>query len=363
METETAVQITDTAKRPGQIYFVDPLQDKRWADFVNWHPKASVFHTPPWLEALSRTYGYRPIVFTTSPPGSPLENGLVSCDVRSWLTGRRLVSLPFSDYCEPLFNSSGDLQLLMRYFQDGVAQGKWRYVEFRPVDGIVEAAAGRDSFQRSGNYFWHRLYLQLQTEDLFRSFDKDSVQRRIRRAERAGLREECGRSEDLLRRFYDLLVMTRKRHGLPPQPYAWFRNLGNTFGDSLEIWMATKEKVPVASILTLRFKDIVYYKYGCSDARYNNLGATPLLLWRAIAAAKSTHARAFDFGRTEANNEGLINFKDKWAPRSNPLVYLRFPRGVSQAEDRRLKVLKQVFGRMPGKLLALTGTIIYRHIG
>ena len=75
----------------------------------------------------------------------------------------------------------------MRYFQDAVAQGKWRYVEFRPVDGIVEAAAGRDSFQRSGNYFWHRLYLQQQTEDLFRSFDKDSVQRRIRRAERAGL--------------------------------------------------------------------------------------------------------------------------------------------------------------------------------
>jgi hypothetical protein len=363
METETAAQIAHTASRPGQIYLFDPLQDKRWSDFVSWHPNASVFHTPSWLQALNRTYEYKPVVFTTSPPGSPLENGLVSCDVRSWLTGRRLVSLPFSDYCEPLFNSSGDLQLLMRYFQDAVAQGKWRYVEFRPVNGIVEAAAGRDSFQRSGNYFWHRLYLQPQTEDLFRSFDKDSVQRRIRRAERAGLGEECGRSEDLLHRFYDLLVMTRRRHGLPPQPYAWFRNLVNTFGDSLEIWMASKEKVPVASILTLRFKDIVYYKYGCSDARYNNLGATPLLLWRAIAAAKSTHARAFDFGRTEADNEGLINFKDKWAPRSNPLVYLRFPRGVSQAEDRKLKVLKQVFGRMPGKLLTLTGTIIYRHIG
>jgi lipid II:glycine glycyltransferase (peptidoglycan interpeptide bridge formation enzyme) len=127
--------------------------------------------------------------------------------------------------------------------------------------------------------------------------------------------------------------------------------------------MATKEKEPVASILTLRFKDIAYYKYGCSDARYNNLGATPLLLWRAIAAAKSSHARVFDFGRTEANNEGLINFKDKWAPRSSSLVYLRFPRGVSQAEDRTLNVLKQVFARMPGKLLAFTGTIIYRHIG
>ena len=37
-----------------------------------------------------------------SPPDEPLENGFLFCRVESWLTGRRLVSLPFSDHCEPL---------------------------------------------------------------------------------------------------------------------------------------------------------------------------------------------------------------------------------------------------------------------
>jgi CelD/BcsL family acetyltransferase involved in cellulose biosynthesis len=345
------------------IYVIKPLEDPRWADLINQHPKASVFHTTAWLGALSRTYGYKPVAFTTSSPDGALGNGLVACDVCSWLTGHRLVSLPFSDYCEPLFDSPDELQCVIRYLQDAVSQGKWSYVEFRPVSKVFGEAHRDDCFQSNGQYLLHRLDLRPQTEELFQNLDKDSVQRRIRRAERAGLTEECGRSEDLLRKFYALLIITRRRHHLPPQPYAWFRNLVNSFGDALEIRTIVKEQIPVASILTLRFKDTVYYKYGCSDARYNNLGATPLLLWRAIVAAKSTKAQIFDFGRTETDNSGLISFKDKWAPRSNPLVYLRFPHRALQGEARNLRVVKQIFARMPEKLLAIAGSLIYRHIG
>jgi len=67
-------------------------------------PRASVFHSRGWLEALKRTYGYEPIVLTTTPDG-PLSNGLVLCRVKTWLS-RRLVSLPFSDHCDPLLNGA-----------------------------------------------------------------------------------------------------------------------------------------------------------------------------------------------------------------------------------------------------------------
>jgi hypothetical protein len=345
-----------------EIHVIKPLEDPRWPDLVARHAKASVFQTREWLRALSVTYGYDPVAFTTSPPGGRLENALVSCDVRSWLTGHRLVSLPFSDYCEPLFNSPEELEFLIRYFQDAIHHKKWSYIEFRPMNGSFGEAARSDCFQFNGQYLLHRLDLQPDSHELFQGLDKNSVQRRIRRAERAGLTEECGRSEELLRRFYDLLIITRRRHHLPPQPYAWFRNLVDSFGTDLDIRTAVKDNIPIASILTLRFKDTVYYKYGCSDARYNNLGATPLLLWRAIDAAKSSGAKTFDFGRTEADNAGLISFKDKWAPRSSTLVYLRFPHRVSTG-DRKLRVLKRIFARMPEKLLAITGSLIYRHIG
>ena len=84
------------------VYEIDPLCDPRWPEFLQNNPRASVFHTPGWLRALKRTYGYEPVVYTTTPATVELTNGWVFCRVFSWLTGRRLVSLPFSDHCEPL---------------------------------------------------------------------------------------------------------------------------------------------------------------------------------------------------------------------------------------------------------------------
>src|SRR6266480_325738 len=83
-------------------YQLDPTRDSRWAELVERHPRASVFHSVGWLKALQRTYKYEPAAFTTSSSAGDLKNGLVFCHINSWLTGRRLVSLPFSDHCEPL---------------------------------------------------------------------------------------------------------------------------------------------------------------------------------------------------------------------------------------------------------------------
>ena len=49
-----------------RFYQIDPTKDARWAELVERHPKASVFHTVGWLKTLRRTYGYEPVAFTTS---------------------------------------------------------------------------------------------------------------------------------------------------------------------------------------------------------------------------------------------------------------------------------------------------------
>src|SRR5580704_8875031 len=117
-----------------KIYQIDPLTDSRWAELVQNHPRASVFHTVPWLKTLRRTYAYQPLVFTTSPPTSALKNGLVFCRVNSWLTGHRLVSLPFSDHCEPLCDSVEELNFLIRYLQAALDHRDWKHLELRPLD-------------------------------------------------------------------------------------------------------------------------------------------------------------------------------------------------------------------------------------
>lgn len=346
-------------------YRLDPIKDARWEEFVQRHPNASVFHTAAWLQALKRTYGYQPVAFTTSPPTGPLKNGLVFCRVNSWFTGRRLVSLPFSDHCQPLFESTEELNFLIRYLQTALEHQNWGYLEVRPITGNFGQSDGKIAFLPTTRYFLHTLSLRSELGEVFRGLDKDCVQRRIRRAERAGLVEKCGRCDDLLKQFYALFVVTRGRHHLPPIPYSWFRNLVQCQGKALEIRLAYKDKVPVSAILTLRFRDVLYYKYGCSDASFNKFGANPWLLWRAIAAAKSDGATELDMGRTDEDAGGLLAFKNHWVPQPKRLVYWKFPETAARdlIHGWKLKMAKRVFSYMPDRLLKISGKLLYRHIG
>jgi Acetyltransferase (GNAT) domain len=324
-----------------------------------------VFHTVDWLEALRRTYGYDPVVFTTSSPAGGLKNGLVFCRINSWLTGRRLVSLPFADHCEPLCDSAEDMNFLIRYLQTAMDHQKWKYLEVRPINWKFGQTDDRIGFLPAATYFLHTLDLRPDLDEVFRNLDKDSVQRRIERAQRAGLIENCGRSEDLLKEFYALFVITRGRYRVPLTPYAWFRNLIRCLDKAVEIRLAYKEKTPIAAILTLQFRDVVYFKYGCSDARFNKFGAIPWLLWKAIAAGKSNGANEFDMGRTQHDNAGLLAFKNHWVPQPKPLVYWTFPTAFSLDSPGgwKLKMAKRIFSFMPNRLQTVTGRLIYRHIG
>jgi CelD/BcsL family acetyltransferase involved in cellulose biosynthesis len=349
------------------VYQISPLQDPRWEEFLARHPRSSVFHTTPWLDSLRRTYGYEPICFTTSPSSDPLQNGLVFCRVESWITGRRFVSLPFSDHCELLIDTPATVPALLAALAQECEQQKQAYVEIRPLcppDGI------QPFFSPTATYCFHALNLEPTLETLFRNFHKDSTQRKIRRAEREGLTEQVGRSESFLEKFYRLQQLTRRRHGVPPQPRSWFLNMIDCFGEALQIRLAFRGDQPIAGILTLRHKNSLVYKYGCSDAEFNNLGGTQLLFWRAIQDAKGLGLQQFDLGRSDADNEGLITFKDRWGAARSTLSYLRHAgsaqslHGPKQAGgDWKSRLAKQVFAHAPNGLLSLAANVLYKHVG
>jgi hypothetical protein len=339
------------------VHVIDPLRDPRWAALVERHPKASVFHTVEWLRALQRTYGYEPIAYTTSRPGNDLENGFVFCAVRSWLTGRRLVSLPFSDHCEPLAQSADELRELGRFLQNGGA-GRWRYVEMRPTD--AEPAA---PFQAASSWAWHRVDLSPEPAALMRRFHRDCVQRKIRRAEREGLTYEAGRDPRLLDSLYALLHMTRERHGVPPQPRRWFANVMESLGDRACIRIASKDGRPIAGILTLRHGRTMVYKYGGSDASAHNLGGMALLFWNAIQEARRDGAVELDLGRSDPDQAGLIAFKERWGAAPSALTYWRHAPDPASSRAWALDFAKTISARLPGRALTVAGRLLYRHIG
>ena len=344
------------------LHKLDPLQDPRWRPFSLEHPSASVFHSPAWLDALRRTYGYEPFVVTTCAPGRDLTNGLVFCRINSRLTGRRLVSLPFSDHCEPLVDASTDIAEMLCSLESLAAEEKLKYVEIRPAKASLE---GVPAFGKAKGFWLHRIDLRPPMDQLFHSFHRDCVQRKVRRAEREALSYEEGRSESLLQQFYHLLLLTRRRQQLPPHPLNWFRNLIACLGDGVKIRVASKDGHPVASVLTLCHKDVLVYKYGCSDARFSHCGGMQLLFWRAIQEAKENGLREFDLGRSDCDNPGLVAFKDRWGSSRSTLTYWRCP--AVNLENLPpgwpMRVAKQMFAHMPDGVLTAAGNVLYKHVG
>lgn len=292
---------------------------------------------------------------------------MVFCEVRSWLTGRRLVSLPFSDHCEPLLETGEEKDSLATVIDRISQQRRWRYTELRPLRSFPMTTSFR---QTTVSYSFHQLELDNDLQTIYQRFHKSSVQRKIRKAEREHLSSVEGSNETILNQFYGLLRLTRKRHCLPPPPRKWFLNLINGFGDALKLRLAYKDERPVAAMLTLRHKDTLVYKYGCSDSRFSNLGGMHLLFWRAIQEAKNSGLRFLDFGRTDADQQGLITFKNRWGATQTTLTYLRF--GPSARSTHALDLsfpgwksrsAKYVLSHLPPNSLSVAGQILYRHAG
>jgi CelD/BcsL family acetyltransferase involved in cellulose biosynthesis len=343
------------------LYRVDPLSDSRWDDLVAHHPRATVFHQRGWLQALARTYGYVPFVLTSTAPGRPLKDGIVLCRVSSWITGTRLVSLPFSDHCDPLLNDSTVILDFIEYLRAESTRQHCRYIEIRPLSPIQ--GQGSD-LQESGSYCFHVLDLRPGLAEIFQGFHKDSIQRKIRRAEREGLSYEVGRSRQLIEEFYRLLLMTRRRHRLLPQPKAWFKNLVECLGDKAQIRVARNHGAAIAAMLTLQSRSTIVYKYGCSDEKFHPLGSMPFLFWKLVEDAKQSGAELIDFGRSDLDQEGLIVFKDRLGAQQKPLKYYRYPpaRKLSNTSAWGSRAIRRFFSMLPDPVLSAAGGL-YRHLG
>jgi hypothetical protein len=77
--------------------------------------------------------------------------------------------------------------------------------------------------------------------------------------------------------------------------------------------------------------------------------------------------RAYDFGRTAADNAGLCEFKARWGTTRAELPYYFDPprEGISVVRSNSLKyrLFTAAFRRMPEALTVRLGGRIFRHFG
>ncbi|GAB4232628.1 MAG: hypothetical protein Kow00109_05120 [Acidobacteriota bacterium] len=318
--------------------------------------RESVFASEPWLAALHRAYGYRPVFYpaSASPGGA-----LAVCEVKSRLTGRRWISVPFADHCEPGVADPAALNEILRRFLADSAVRRSRYVELRPLSERWHEPLLALGFAPSAQFWYHEIDLRPGVETLWGNLHASSIRRKVRRAEREGLELRKGNNEELLREYYRLHLRTRRRQGVPPQPFRWFRILGEAFGERLRVYLALFEGQPVSGIVTLRWGTTLVYKYGASDERWNQLGGNPFLMWRAMEEGCSAGLETFDLGRTDLHNPGLVQYKERLGGVRRGLIYFRAPASAATSTPANVPA---VWRRLPLPLLRLAGWLLYQHM-
>ena len=345
------------------IEVINPVEDPRWSEFVDVHPQASIFHTREWLVSLAKTYGYVAFAIATISQRGDIEAAIPVCAVESWLTGKRLISIPFADHCEPLVSSSSEMLKLLEALEVVSRKGKYNYTELRPLN---PSFAGDDlalDVCESASYAHHVVDLRLDTRDLLRRLHPSCVRRKIRRAEQQHLAYESGRSEDMMQRFYRLLVMTRRRHSLFPQPIGWFQNLAREFGEKLTIHLARETNDTIAGIITIQHGDKLVYKYGASDDRRHAFGGMPFLFWNAMLHGKSSAAAEFDLGRTDEQNRSLSTFKERLGGEGRQLKYFCISAGGRRKSQFGARSLVRLFTYLPSPVCCAAGKLLYKHAG
>jgi hypothetical protein len=339
---------------------IDPTTYKNWDELLLSTPGASFFHSTAWAKVLTESYKYQPVYFVAIN-SDKLDTLCAMMDVRSSITGRRGVSLPFTDYCEPIATGSTNFREMLNSV---IAFGKkqnWKYLEFRGGEQFLK-------IEEPAEYFYgHRLDLSLGPQEIFSSL-RSSTRRNIKKAEKEDISVSISTSHDTLQEFCRLNTLTRRDHGLPPQPYHFFRSLHNhVLSKNLGfIILAYSNDTAIAGNAYFHFGNQVIYKYGASDKQYQHLRANNLIMWEAIKWSCDRGYKSFCFGRTEPDNEGLRQFKKGWGAKEYLIKYYKYDiqKDAFVKKSRTINpIYNNIFGKLPPLLLNTLGALLYRHMG
>lgn len=345
--------------RRAPLQVVDPTGYEEWDKLIGTHPGASFFHGAAWANVLRDTYQHVPFYIVVEDAGSVL--GLLPLmEVSSVLTGRRGVALPFADECPTL--ESG-MVTRRELFEKAVEIGRrqeWKYVECRGSQAFFGDA------DPSVSFYTHTLDLTRGDKDLFAGLDS-AARRAIRKAQHEGLRFEVARNLDGMRIFYRLHCGTRRKHGLPPQSFPFFRAiLGRIIEqDAGFIGIVSLGAEPLAALLFFYHGKRAIYKFGASDENHLNLRANNLAMWEGIRWLAEHGIGELNFGRTSIANEGLRRYKMGWGVTERRLDYWRYDLRKSAfvvAHDRAEGWHNRVFRSLPLPVNRWLGAALYRHL-
>jgi hypothetical protein len=342
------------------IKIINPLNIENWDKLILSKKYYSFFHSSMWAKVLSESYNYIP-KYVTTVNNNKFDVLIPIMEISSIITGRRGVSLPFTDYCDPIIKKEIPFENVLESLIQFGKKAKWNYLEFRDGNNIFPEEYHQSFF------YGHTLELINDENLVFSSFNSNT-KRNIKRAVREGVNIEICNTFQSIKSFYRLHCLTRKRHGLPPQPFNFFIKIYDYIISKRHgfIVLANIESKIVGAAVFFHFGNKALFKYGASDLIYQRFRPNHLIMWEAIKRYIYNGYRYFCFGRTKPNNDGLRRFKSGWGTDEKEYKYYRYnlKKNIFEKESITLYSLSTNFFKvMPIPLSKAVGSILYKHIG
>lgn len=305
----------------------------------------SLFYTEPWLRVLQQTYGYQWMVALDS-----LTEHFILFAVLDNLAGKKVISLPFSDYTPINTSNCKSLPGLLKAIQQ-------HYQGYRVILK-TELSAENTELSSLGTPTRHAYCHRIATHKPDQIAQSASFRRGVKKAEKAKVTIQIRTDETALSTFYEMYHDLRlNKFGSIPQPYRFFQNIHQVFIAANQgfILEAKHQNIVIASLIILEHRNTLYYKFGSSKQDTLSLRPNNLLFQWLIDIAVERKLTAIDLGLSGADSsyDGLVKFKESMGGIRYPITYFTItPKTYNEYPEKQFKII----------LTSLTQTIVEQQL-
>lgn len=328
----------------------------RWDRYVIDHPDGTFYHLCGWRQVIGETLGHR-VYYLYCERDGVIVGILPLAQVKSWLFGNALISLPFLVYGGPLSSDQTALGLLIGRARELAQELAVDYLEFRnrrPLPG---------DWQSGGAYATFRKALDPDPAKNLMAIPRKQ-RAMIRKGIKAGLSAEV---DDDTERLYAALLECKRNLGTPFFGPEYLKSVKRVFGDAAEILTVVRGRDLVSSVMSFRFRDQILPYYGGGGHIARDLKGNDYLYWAVMEKACADGVRVFDYGRS-MEGTGAYRFKKHWGFEPEPLHYQYHLVRANEVpklnpSNPKYRLLIDTWRRLPLPVAATLGPPVARLLG
>lgn len=330
--------------------------EDRWDRFVTAHGDGTFYHLSGWRRIMRDTLGHPTHYLYCERDGDILAI-LPLVQVKSWLFGNALISLPFLVYGGPLTRDESAQEMLIARARSLALELGVDYLLLRnrePLDG---------DWLTSRAYVTFRKRLDPTPEENLQAIPRKQ-RAMIRKGIKAGLEAEIDDDTD---RLSAALLECKRNLGTPFFGSDYLRSVKQVFGDRAEVLTVTRHGELVCSVMSFRFRDEILPYYGGGGIAARDFKGNDFMYWAVMEKACRDGVTLFDYGRS-MEGTGAYRFKKHWGFEATPLHYqYHLVRATElpnlNPTNPKYRLLINTWKRLPLSLAGLLGPPIARRLG